>query len=47
MNKTLKTASLTILLIIFTLNLNVLAFHKGGKSKENENIEGLKKKDVQ
>ena len=47
MYKILKTVSLTLLLIIFTLNLNVLAFHKGGKSKEIENIEGLKKKDIQ
>ena len=47
MYKILKTVSLTLLLIIFTLNLNVLAFHKGGKSKEIENTEGLKKKDIQ
>ena len=47
MYKILKTASLTLLLIIFTLNLNVLAFHKGGKSEDIENIEGLKKRDIQ
>ena len=47
MYKILKTVSVTLLLIIFTLNLNVLAFHKGGKSKEVENTEGLKKKDIQ
>ena len=49
MYKTLKTASLTLLLIIFTFNSNVLAFHKGGKFKPREidKIEGLKKKDVQ
>ena len=45
MYKILKTVSLTLLLIIFTLNLNVLAFHKGEKSKEIENTEG-KKKDI-
>ena len=49
MYKILKTSSLTLLLIIFTLNLNALAFHKGGKFKPREidKIEGLKKKDVQ
>ena len=48
MNRIFKNLLLILSLIIFSINSNVLAFHKNGNSQTTIEItEGLKKKDVQ